>query len=83
MPTATVTVKGQITIPAEVRRKLRIHTGTQIDFVEDSSGGFLIRPRRVDLMDLSGSAATGVRATLQEIEDGIGRGAAEAAGLAR
>jgi hypothetical protein len=28
-------------------------------------------------------AATGVRATLQEIEDGLGRGAAEAAGLAR
>ena len=31
---ATVTSKGQITIPLEIRRKLRLHPGTVLDFDE-------------------------------------------------
>lgn len=31
---ATVTSKGQITIPAPIRRRLRIRTGTVLDFDE-------------------------------------------------
>ncbi|MDZ4046209.1 MAG: AbrB/MazE/SpoVT family DNA-binding domain-containing protein, partial [Rhodoglobus sp.] len=31
MPTATVTSKGQVTIPAEVRERLGIEAGTRVD----------------------------------------------------
>lgn len=32
MPNATLTSKGQVTIPAEVRRKLGLKTGDRIEF---------------------------------------------------
>jgi AbrB family looped-hinge helix DNA binding protein len=32
MKTATVTAKGQITIPVEVRRKLKLHPGSRVAF---------------------------------------------------
>jgi AbrB family looped-hinge helix DNA binding protein len=34
MPSATLTSKGQVTIPAEVRNKLSLNTGDRIDFVQ-------------------------------------------------
>lgn len=33
---ATVTSKGKVTIPAQIRRRLRIRTGTVLDFDEDA-----------------------------------------------
>jgi AbrB family looped-hinge helix DNA binding protein len=38
MPTATVTSKGQITIPIEVRIALGLDPGDKIDFVEIEKG---------------------------------------------
>lgn len=40
MSTATVTAKGQITIPASVRRALRVDTGSRVEFVEVGEGRF-------------------------------------------
>ena len=36
--------EGQITIPPEVRRKLRIKTGDRVRFVEGENGEFMVRP---------------------------------------
>lgn len=41
MTTATVTSKGQITIPANVRQSLHVDTGDQVEFVEMEPGQFL------------------------------------------
>jgi len=38
MPTATLTSKGQITIPLAVRTALGLHTGAKMDFVLDQNG---------------------------------------------
>jgi AbrB family looped-hinge helix DNA binding protein len=40
MPTATVTTKGQITIPAPVRTALGVEAGDRVDFVEVEPGRF-------------------------------------------
>jgi len=40
MPTATVTSKGQITIPASVRKALNVDSGDRVEFVEIESGRF-------------------------------------------
>ncbi|WP_124950173.1 AbrB/MazE/SpoVT family DNA-binding domain-containing protein [Sulfuriferula thiophila] len=42
MTTATITSKGQITIPATVRNALGLHTGDRIEFVEVDNGQFAI-----------------------------------------
>lgn len=42
MATATVTSKGQITIPVAVRTALGIDAGSRIEFVETEKGKFAI-----------------------------------------
>jgi AbrB family looped-hinge helix DNA binding protein len=54
MPTATVTSKGQVTIPKAVRDLLRIDTGDQIDFVVTDRGDVLVRGVTVDVRELRG-----------------------------
>jgi antitoxin PrlF len=54
MTTAALTSKGQVTIPAEVRRRLGLGTGDRIEFVELDDGGFAIRPAVDDVRSLKG-----------------------------
>ncbi len=44
MVAATVTSKGQVTIPKDVRDRMGIRPGDQIDFVE-SEQGYIMRKR--------------------------------------
>jgi len=53
MSTATVTSKGQITIPADVRRRLGLESGDRVEFVE-VDGGFAIKPATHDVRVLKG-----------------------------
>ncbi len=57
MPTATLTSKGQITIPIEVRRALGIEAGDRIDFFEIEKGKYGLRPRTGSIMDMKGCLA--------------------------
>jgi AbrB family looped-hinge helix DNA binding protein len=41
----TVTSKGQITIPAELRAKLNLKEGDKLEFYMDRSGNVFVRPR--------------------------------------
>ena len=54
MTTAVLTSKGQVTIPAEVRRRMGLGTGDRIEFVELDDGGFAIRPAVDDVRSLKG-----------------------------
>jgi antitoxin PrlF len=40
MTTATLTSKGQITIPAEIREALGVDTGDRVEFVEVAPGRY-------------------------------------------
>jgi antitoxin PrlF len=54
MPTVTLTSKGQITIPIEIRRKLRLKDGDKIDFFETEEGQYAMRPKTGSIMELKG-----------------------------
>lgn len=54
MPTATLTSKGQVTIPAVVRERLRLKTGDRIDFVFASDGEIILKPKRLKFEELRG-----------------------------
>jgi antitoxin PrlF len=47
MAAATLTKKGQIVIPAEIRSKYGLTTGTQVEFVDDHGGLRLVVRRQV------------------------------------
>jgi AbrB family looped-hinge helix DNA binding protein len=54
MPSATLTSKGQVKIPVEVRNELRLTSGSRIDFQKNEDGDYMIRPKRSSIMDLEG-----------------------------
>lgn len=54
MPTATVTSKGQVTIPKAVREILRVDTGDQVDFVLTERGDIIVRGVGLDVRELRG-----------------------------
>ena len=82
MPTATLTSKGRITIPKEVREKLQLRTGQRLDFVLDASGQVTLRPRNGDYRRLHGIVKhTNTRpVTLAEMDEAIAEGAVESCG---
>ncbi|MEM1154849.1 MAG: AbrB/MazE/SpoVT family DNA-binding domain-containing protein [Pseudomonadota bacterium] len=55
MSSATVTSKGQITIPKYIRTQLGIRTGDRIAFAIDDAGGVRFVPMTTTLADLKGS----------------------------
>ncbi len=50
MATATITTKGQVTIPKKVREYLKLHTGDKIEIIVTEKREAVIRPisKKVD-----------------------------------
>ena len=54
MPEATLTVKGQVTIPKAVRNHLGLDTGARVDFVIEPDGTVVLRPVTRHVRELAG-----------------------------
>jgi antitoxin PrlF len=54
MAKATVTSKGQITIPVAVREKLGLASGDRVEFVEVGPGEFALKAATEDVRSLKG-----------------------------
>ena len=54
MPSATLTSKGQLTLPKAIRDLLRVGTGDRVDFVVKDDGTVLLRPATVDVREHKG-----------------------------
>lgn len=78
MATATLTGKGQITIPVEVRQALKLDTGDRVEFVEVEPGRFEIVPATRSVTALKGMFGKPQRTvSLEEMNAAIAkRGAA-------
>jgi antitoxin PrlF len=77
MSVGTMTSKGQITIPADVRKDLGLHPGSRVAFVRTNTGTYEIRPETASIRDLRGSIPKPEQpVTLEDMDRAI----AEAAG---
>jgi antitoxin PrlF len=78
MSIATVTSKGQVTIPQDVRERLGIVTGTRVEFVERPDGLVEFIPLTASIMDLKGILKwDGPAFTIEEMDEAIGEHLAE------
>jgi AbrB family looped-hinge helix DNA binding protein len=48
---STFTSKGQLVIPAELRRKHKIEAGTKVKFLEDQFGRIVLQPITEEYID--------------------------------
>lgn len=73
----SVTAKGQVTIPVEIRRQLGLRPGDKVKFLIHPSGGAVMLPMR-PASELRGMLKyDGPPATIEEMDEAIAEGAAE------
>ncbi len=78
MASATITSKGQITIPIRVRESLGLDAGYRVDFVEIEAGKFAIVPATRTIRELKGMFQDKRRkpVSIEEMNAAIASGAA-------
>jgi antitoxin PrlF len=75
---AKVTSKGQITLPAALRAKLKLVPGSRVDFEERPDGSFVIRRKTRDIGELYGILKyDGPPVSIEDMNDAIAEAAAE------
>lgn len=76
MKTATLTSKGQLTLPKEVRMALGVGPGDRVDFVRMEDGNFAVLPATHSVKSLKGLIPKPKRSvSLGDMEKAIVRGA--------
>ena len=77
MPTAAISSKSQLTLPAKVRDGLGVSAGDKIDFLAEADGSFRIRPVTKLISPLKGRFAGRVKkpVTIDEMNQAIARAA--------
>jgi antitoxin PrlF len=75
MPTATLTTKGQVTIPKEVREQLGVETGDRLSFLVQEDGTVIVKPITRHVQDLAGFLRRqGKRSvSIGDMDDGIAK----------
>ena len=75
MPTATLTTKGQITIPKEIRERLGLDTGDRLSFVVQEDGTVIVQPITRHVRELGGLLRRPAQRSLsiREMDEGIAR----------
>jgi len=75
MSLATMTSKGQVTIPKSIRESLHLHTGDRIEIIVISSGEAVLLPITKKVDDVYGKLWRADRKcfSTDEMDDGIRR----------
>lgn len=76
MPSSTITSKGQVTVPKEIRDHLRLKPGDRIDFVKDRSGRVSLKAINTDFLSMRGILKSKRKGPLsvEEMNEVIARG---------
>ena len=69
MPEATITSKGQVTIPADIRRALGLTAGERVVFTQLDDGTTLMRAKKRSILDLEGLLETAAGGRTVAVED--------------
>lgn len=69
MALATVTSKGQVTIPSEVRIKLGLQAGDRLDFRVNDDGSIAVTPVGRKVADVFGILSGHSQATAVDVEE--------------
>ncbi len=73
-----MTSKGQITVPARMRERLRLRPGSKLVFEEQPNGDFVVRRKTADIADLKGLFPKPQRPlSIEEIDEAIAAAVAE------
>jgi AbrB family looped-hinge helix DNA binding protein len=79
MSTATITSKGQLTLPKAVRDALDLHPGDRVNFVRMEDGRYAVLPANRPVMALKGMiAAPAAPVSLESMDRAIASGASDA-----
>jgi len=79
MTAATLTTKGQITIPIDVRRALNVEAGDRVEFIQIEPGRFEVIAATRSVRELKGRfGKPGRTVTLEEMDAAIAAQAARA-----
>ena len=74
MASAKITSKGQITLPLEVRKALKVRPGDRVSFRTARDGRIVVEPDSVDLLTLKGAVKTKVSGvSLEDMDRAIAR----------
>jgi AbrB family looped-hinge helix DNA binding protein len=75
MAEATLTSKGQVTIPKKVRDMLHLRPGDRLDFLLEPDGTVRIAPVTASIKDLKGMVPRPAKTlTLKEMDEAIAKG---------
>ena len=58
MAESTISVRGQTTVPAEVRAALRAEAGTRLEWHVTPDGDVIVRAKTLSIRDLCGAVKT-------------------------
>ena len=71
MTTATITTKGQITIPKPVRETMNLHAGDRLEFIQINDERYEIIPVTKDITELKGIVKTNKTASIEDMNKAI------------
>ena len=75
---ATLTSKGQVTLPKALRDRLQLHEGDKVEFIVDEAGRVELRAVTASVKKLKGMLPSPKRSlSLEEMDEAIARGVAE------
>ena len=80
MPSATVTSKGQITIPIAVRSALGLRAGDRVQFLRLADGSYAVRPATRPVASIKGFFGTwdAPAVSIEEMEQAVASSVTEA-----
>jgi len=75
---STITSKGQITVPKEVREALALRAGDLVEFQQRPDGAFVLVPRQSDIRALKGVVPPPAQpVSLSDMDAAVAAGARE------